>query len=183
MSWSGKGELGVMAGVEPEGPLLSLQGSGLMAGFYVNELIMRLLHRHEGHPELFRAYEAALESLANDEEQQPGLRYFELNLLEAIGFGLVLDHDVISGMPVETSLFYQYVPERGPSAEQKLPGKYAVVRGSTLLNLAERRINNEQCLREAKQLLRQELGCHLGDKPLASRALYQAYLRNKGNSP
>lgn len=180
MAWSGRGELGVMTGVESEGDMLSLRGAGLIAGFYVNELIIRLLHRHEAHPELFQAYESVLETLSDASEQEKGLRYFELNLLEATGFALVLDHDVLTGNPVMADSLYQYVSERGPSTAEHLPGKHATVHGSTLRALASRRLDTEQSLHEAKQLLRQELGRHLGDRPLASRALYQAYLRNKG---
>ena len=180
MSWSARGDLGTMTAVEADGNVPGLNASAMIAGFYVNELIVRLLHRFEAHPELFAAYEAVLARL-DDADQQHGLRYFELSLLEAIGFGLVLDHDVISGRPLAPSTIYQYVSERGPSAEEVLPGNYVRIHGQTLLELATRSLSTDTALHEAKLLLRQETGCHLGDKPLASRALYQSYLRNCGH--
>jgi len=179
MSWSARGELGIMTSVEPDGMIANFNTGAMIAGFYVNELIVRLLHRHEAHQELFTAYEAILNILDNEHEQQKELRYFEASLLEAIGFGLVLDHDVLSGKPLQPDTIYQYVTERGPSAEAELAGNYVRVHGLTLLELAARSVSTESSLREAKQLLRQETACHLGGRPLASRALYQAYLRNR----
>jgi len=179
ISWSARGELGTMTAVEPEGAAVELPPEAVMAGFYVNELIVRLLHRHEAHPELFRAYEAILERLEDERQREHSLRYFELDLLEAIGFGLVLDHDVVTGQAIRADEVYQYVSERGPSAEQTLPGDHARVCGRTLAELALRNLVSETGLREAKQLLRQEIAAHLGGRPLASRALYQSYLRHR----
>lgn len=181
MSWSARGELGVMTAVEPDGVIADLNAGAMIAGFYVNELIVRLLHRHDAHPELFAAYETIVNILGNEHEQQRELRYFEVSLLEAIGFGLVLDHDVLSGKPLQPDTVYQYVTERGPSAEAELAGDHVRVHGRTLLELAARSVSTESGLREAKQLLRQETESQLGGRPLASRALYQAYLRNRGH--
>ena len=79
-----------------------LPGSVLYSGFYLNELLMRLLQRNDPHPELFAAYGQALHGLQT-EPQRP-LRLFEKHLLEALGYGLLLDHDAGSGehAPVET---------------------------------------------------------------------------------
>ena len=181
MSWSARGELGTMTAVEAAGDLRHFNASAMIAGFYVNELIVRLLHRYEAHPELFSAYESILAIIDDTGQQECGLRYFELSLLEALGFGLVLDHDVVTGKSLAPSGIYQYVSERGPSAEEILPGNHVSVHGQTLRELAVREISTETALHEAKLLLRQELGSHLGEKPLASRALYQSYLRNRGH--
>ncbi len=179
MSWSARSELGTLTAVEATGMPSGPTTAALLAGFYVNELIVRLLHRHDPHPELFSAYEAVLNKLDDEQQQQQALRYFEVDLLDAIGFGLVLDHDVIAGKPLAPDTLYQYVTERGPSAEEVLPGQHVSVHGQTLLDLAARSISSATGLREAKQLLRQETGSHLGDRPLASRSLYQSYLKNR----
>ncbi|MCG8325074.1 MAG: DNA repair protein RecO, partial [Thiotrichales bacterium] len=60
LGWYGRGEMGTVNHMEAGDCVYSLRGRKLISGFYVNELLMRLLHRHEAHPELFRDYETAL---------------------------------------------------------------------------------------------------------------------------
>lgn len=177
--YSRRGELGNLQHVETAATNFPITGVSMLAGFYINELVIRLLHREDPHTELFAAYEKVLTDL--ETRQQEALRYFEMDLLEAIGFGPVLDHDVISGEPLIANGLYQYVSERGPSAEKYVPGEHVNIHGRTLLELANRSLGSATSLKEAKYLLRQEIGWHLGGRPLASRELYQAYLHNRGN--
>ena len=51
--------MGTLTGAEMNGPPISLAGDALMSGYYVNELMLNLLHRHDPQPEVFAAYEAA----------------------------------------------------------------------------------------------------------------------------
>ena len=180
LDYSIRGELGNLHQVEAAGTVAQMTGDSMLAGFYINELVVRLLHRDDPHTELFAAYETVLRKL--HEDQQQALRYFEMDLLEAIGFGPVLDHDVISGEPLVADNMYQYVSERGPSAVESVPGEHVSVHGQTLLELANRSLGSATSLKEAKYLLRQEISCHLGGRPLASRELYQSYLQNRGSS-
>lgn len=178
LAWSGRGELGVLTSAESDGPPLTMAAGALIVGFYINELVTRLLHRHEAHPELFEAYERVLGALSEDDDNEAALRCFETYLLQTIGYGLVLDHDVETGQSINPEQTYQYVSERGPSCSHAQTSCVSI-QGTTLIDLAAGRFRDEQSLREAKQLLRQELSRHLGAKPLASRALYQAYLSNR----
>ncbi len=179
IAWSGRGELGTLISVESETSPVTLSGAGLMAGFYVNELVMRLLHRDEAHAKLFDDYAEVMHELAGEEGHEQALRLFEIRLLEAVGYGLILDHDIVTGAVIRPDNLYQYVSEQGPSlAEDHLPaGNTVHVHGSTLIELAAQSLQSEQSLREAKLLLRQEIARHLGERPLASRNLYQAYLQ------
>ena len=70
---------------------------------------MRLLHRHESHPELFVAYNQALVRLNNHDPEEVTLRIFEKYLLESLGYGLILDHDVITGEPINQDQDYYYL--------------------------------------------------------------------------
>lgn len=178
VSWSGRGELATLTGVDAQGTALRLPASFIASGFYLNELLMRLLHRHDPHVELFSCYDSTLRHLADmagDEtamqrELEIALRRFEMRLLEALGYGLVLDHDVASGVPVEQKQTYHYQIERGPVAAAS-GDEGIVVHGGTLLALSTGDLATEQDRREAKRLMRAALGRHLGDKPLFSRQL------------
>jgi DNA repair protein RecO (recombination protein O) len=181
LAWSGRGELGVLVSVEPDGHHLNLQAGGLLAGFYLNELILRLLHRHDPHPELFAAYETALQGLHAGMADESVLRLFEFKLLQSIGYGLVLDRDVVTGEPVMADRIYRFEAEKGPVLIDSMES--GGVHGQTLLELARGRLESTLALQEAKKLLRTELGRQLGGRPLASRSLYQAYLNNlRGNA-
>ncbi len=172
IAWSMRRELGTLSGAEPCPDNDTNMAAGLFALFYINELLVRLLHRHEPHPELFDAYETALCRLSDRAREQPTLRVFEKRLLKALGYGLALDADT-AGNAIRPDQDYNYLPERGP-----LPGDAAVpdslkVSGRTLLGLAHEDLADKIVLAEAKQLMRSSLGRLLGDKPLQSRALYQ----------
>ena len=190
LSWSGSGELGLLTGAEPDGYMRPLAGKALFSGLYINELLMRLMHRHDPHPELFHFYREAIESLnqapGNDESMdgrgrakqdaraEAVLRIFEKQMLEAIGYGLVLDRDIDSGEPIHSDCSYRYEMDRGPTSLAIRDGDGVRVAGETLLSLARENLESERALDEAKQLMRAVLRCYLGDKPLATRSLFRA---------
>ncbi len=173
-SWSGKGELRTLTNVEPAGPCMMLPGNRIISGFYINELILRLLQRDDPHPDLFLCYESALQQLVRQERpQEVVLREFERNLLDELGYGLQLKVDAESGESIESLRQYCYYPEQGPV---KISGsqqeEYPVVSGKTLLAIRDSRFQDEQVLREAKRLMRFLLSLHLDNRPLKSRELY-----------
>lgn len=184
VSWSGRGELGTLTGAEGHGGG-SLQGGSLINGFYVNELLMRLLPRHDPHPGLYLAYEAVLARLAGTfaEERvsarydERALRLFEKALLNELGYGLALEQDAEGGAPIEPDALYYYYPERGAVSSAAASAAAArhegavKLHGRSLLALAHDALEDERSLREAKRLMRATLGVYLGDRPLNSRAL------------
>ena len=209
MSWNGGGDLGTLTGAEApveEGNAgAGLAGGSLMSGFYLNELLLRLLHRHDPHPALFHGYGLALRKLSlvrDDVALQQALRIFEKELLQDTGYGLVLDHDVVTGQPVAADGMYRYHMEKGPeriipaAAHGILPPAALaepfanalpcaahvantlgmVLHGHTLLGLARNELRDVINLHEAKQLLRKILAVHLGQRPLRSRELYSEML-------
>lgn len=179
LGWSTRGEMGNLTAIEAEGMNLNLVGSELIAAFYMNELLMRLLHRHEPHPELFDAYHRALVELHGRINEQNTLRVFEKRLLDALGYGLVLDHDTETGEPINPVLPYCYDPDAGPGGKLCDKPGHVRISGSTLLALAANKLTDEHQYREAKQLTRVMLKELLGVKPLATRELFRAYLRNR----
>jgi DNA repair protein RecO (recombination protein O) len=173
-SWSGRGELHTLTGVEAAGAGAALPGNRIISGFYMNELIMRLLHREDPHPELFACYEQALHYLQNESlSQEAVLRRYERELLEELGYGLQLEQDVGSGEPLHAERQYCYYPEQGPIAQaDPQPVDYPLVSGRTLLAIRDNDYQAPEVLREAKRLMRFLLGRHLDDRPLKSRELY-----------
>lgn len=177
MAWLIRGDMGTLTGIEALGKNYNLTGREQLASFYINELLMRLLHKHEPCPELFDAYENAIMRLSGCKNEQSILRLFEKRLLETLGYGLVLDHDVNSGKPIEENTQYYYRPDSGPTAIPAPDHEYIKISGKTLSALAGGSIHEPKELQEAKQLTRHILKEHLGARPLASRDLFRAYLK------
>ena len=150
-----------------------LSGELLFSGFYLNELLMRLLQRGDAHPRLFETYITALASMAEQTNQEPILRKFEHQLLQEIGYGLILDHDVISGEMINPEVRYHYHPDRGPVSSTGRDEEGIPVQGQTLLAIAQDDYSQPQVRQEAKRLMRAALAVHLGDRPLKSRQLFQ----------
>lgn len=176
LSWSGRGELPVLTGAEPQALSASLEGQALYCGFYVNELLVRLLHRHDPHPGLYQAYQTCLTNLATGARPDAALRIFEKHLLQEVGYGLVLDHDIKDNSPITADALYDYAFERGPvrlhpDLNTRVHG--IRLRGATLLALARETLEEPGVLREAKALMRAALARHLGDRPLSSRELFR----------
>ncbi len=179
LSWQGAGEVQTLTAAESAAPAIALQGGRLLSGFYLNELLLRLLGRHDPHPDLYDAYGHTLQALAaggHDAREQASLRIFESFLLRELGYGLQLEQDSHSGEPLRADACYCYEPERGPrrlGAGQDCEHGLAV-QGRTLLALrrGELDLNDAQLLREAKRLMRMSLAPHLGERPLKSRELY-----------
>ncbi len=172
-SWSGRGDLVTLTGVESRGPGLQAAGRRLMSMFYVNELLLRLVARQDPHPEIFTVYENTIRGLAGDRQEAPILRLFERDLLEALGYGLMLDSDV-DGLAVETGARYLYRLEEGPRVASRDLSSPLQVSGATLLAIQSGHFDNPDCLREARILLTAALDHQLGGRPLKTRQVLNA---------
>src|SRR5258706_1248230 len=93
LSWTASAELGTLLNAEWSGGHLGLAGGGLMCGFYVNELILRLLPREDPHEALYDFYRQSLGALSGGEDQAPVLRAFERRLLSELGYAPLLERD------------------------------------------------------------------------------------------
>lgn len=162
LSFADKSELKVLTQIEYIGSF-PLQRLALYCGFYVNELLQLLLHKHDPHPEVFGAYRRCLGELAIGENVEQVLRYFELELLQAIGYECSLAIDS-RGDAVQSMLRYRFIAGVGLVADGK-----GCLSGDTLSALASRLPLNSKALLEAKLLLRQMLDEQLQGRPLKSR--------------
>lgn len=174
LSWSGRGELPTLTGAETGSPVRALRGRALFSGFYLNELLLKLLPRNDAHPGLFDDYRRALDGLGESRALDGVLRTFEKRLLDALGYGPTLDRAADTGAPISPDRRYRYVPERGPVEAAGAEGG-PEVSGRTLLALAGGRIGDEDDgeRAEARRLMRAILAPHLGPRPLGSRELFR----------
>jgi len=171
LSWNQKSDLGTLTAADQVASPPALQGQSLYCGLYLNELLMRLLHRGDPHAEVFERYRQALSDLASEMPPQPLLRIFEKHLLEAIGYAMLLDREFTGGAEVQAQHWYDYKPGRGPVVCDG-PGKNRIS-GVALLALHAERLRDEN-LPELRMLMRSVIGYHLGGKPLASLSLFAA---------
>lgn len=167
LSWYGKGGLKTLHAAEWQGGALQLVGRALICGFYVNELILKLLPSDDPHEALFRRYEQTLHALAAAADPQPVLRRFELDLLSELGYAQTLDRTV-GGQPVRADARYGYVFGQGVVPAQ---GAEPACSGKTLLDMAAGDFSDPRTLAEGKQLMRTLINHYLGDKPLHTRQL------------
>ncbi len=177
LAWFGAGEVRTLAKAEWVGGMPLLGGAALMLGYYVNELLLKLLPREDAHPALFDAYAASLQALSRGEAHESRLRLFEKILLKELGYGLALERDAASGEPVLAGRSYQYLIERGPVEASSLPdgaegAPARSIRGKTLLDLAQDDYSDAQTLVESKALMRRLINHHLAGQPLQSRRVF-----------
>ncbi len=174
LGWSGgmsnEASLGNLISAEWAGALQPLAGRGLMCGFYLNELLLRLLPRDDAHEALFDAYAESLKALSDGAPQPSVLRSFEKRLLAELGYAPLLDHDAASGAPIEPDRRYVYEPDRGPMPSRNSSSELSVS-GQTLLDLAAGQYERPETREEARMLLRALIGQRLHGQVLHTRAV------------
>jgi DNA repair protein RecO (recombination protein O) len=170
LSWFGKHEVRTLHGAEWQGGQPQLQGTALLCGFYLNELLLNLMARDDPHERLFDYYQDTLLRLAQERDHAFTLRSFEKNMLQELGYALDLEHEVGSGRPIVPGGRYRYILERGAVADaadaQGLP-----VFGKTLLDMAADDYRDAETARQSKQLMRMLLDHYLAGRPLHTREL------------
>ena len=176
VSFTGKGEVKTVAGVESSVAAIELKGDRLFSGLYVNELIIRLLLNNVEHTELYKHYQDALVGLGGSDDINRVLRRFEMSLLDELGYGINLEQDCISRQPIANEAAYLFVPDLG-FEQLKIDndagdGIENVFLGKHILALRNLDFSDHECRSAAKRITRQALRAHLGDKPLHSRNLF-----------
>jgi DNA repair protein RecO (recombination protein O) len=173
LAWFGKGELRTMARAEWIGGQPLLQGEALLCGFYLNELLLRLLPREDPHEGLFAHYRHALQRLAAGADSGPVLRAFEKALLAELGYAMALERDS-AGTEIDSSKTYRYDPERGPV---EAAGGEPLVSGRTLLDMARDDYSDPVTQQQSKVLMRTLINHRLERQPLRSRQIFRDLLQ------
>ena len=173
LSWIRRGDLGRLTHVEADGKSHDLTGQRLLAGYYANDLLLRLLARGDPNGEVFSCYSRCLAQLGETPSVALTLRVFELELLRALGYGLELDGDAVTGEPLREELRYVYELEQGLRRAEPRDSDADVFTGRDLLALRHLTLDDDASLRTAQRLLGRALREHLGERPLKSRLVLQ----------
>lgn len=171
LSWFGKHELRTLHSAEWQGGQPQLQGTALLCGFYLNELILNLMARDDPHPSLFDYYQQTLQRLAQEADHALTLRCFEKHMLQALGYALSLEHEAGSDKPIVPTQTYRYILEQGAILETPSVTQGMSIAGKTLLDMAADDYRDVNSARQSKQLIRMLLDYYLAGKPLHTREL------------
>ena len=168
LSWFLRSDLGTLTGAEIDAAPLPLDGDALLSAYYVNELVLNFLHRHDPQPEIFDVYAQAIEALSRSNQVAPNLRVFEMELLRLLGYALNLEYEANHDEPLEEERFYEYRVEQGPVGVSRSEGPM-IFAGARLRGIAESRFHDPAVLRDAGRLLREVIRHHLDGRELKSR--------------
>jgi DNA repair protein RecO (recombination protein O) len=178
-SWTRRGEMGTLTGLEPAGPRHTLAGRALWCGLYANELLVKLLARDDPEPALCTAYAELLAELSRNESLALAVRAFELKLLEVLGVAPDFECDAESGAPVEADALYHLVPESGfVRAVRAGPELFP---GQAILALARGEPVGGETARAGRRLMRALIDHQLGGRPLESRRLFENLSKQSGS--
>jgi DNA repair protein RecO (recombination protein O) len=129
-SWYGKRELKGGKSVEQSGVPHMLSGKKLYSGIYLNEILLRMLHRDAPADGVFEHYQQCLSELQKEgkvksetnaraeigvgaENIEVHLRQFEWRLLDAIGYQIPCECDAQSGALIDVDAYYRYEANHG----------------------------------------------------------------------
>jgi DNA repair protein RecO (recombination protein O) len=177
-SWVGKTELVTLTHAEASEPPPHLKGDGILSGFYLNEVLLRVLERHDAYSRLYQCYHETLLALQNDPIERGKLRYFEKHLLIELGYGIELSKEAYTHSPILSDQYYYFDPQQGLT---KSTNSHFVEQsnhhylGEHLLAIHKDDFSNPEVLRESKRLLKTALTPLLGSKPLKSRELFMDF--------
>jgi DNA repair protein RecO (recombination protein O) len=183
---SASSEVQALRGAEWAGGAAMLTGAGLFSGFYLNELLMKLMARHDPHATLFDFYAATLATLAtlasapgddaaDDQRVQSALRAFELALLRETGLLPDLSLVTQTQQPVHADAGYGLSAEVG--VKLSVDGD-ATIAGCALIELQAALLHGSpaalqhacrSALPALKSLLRGMIQHHLGSSTLRTR--------------
>ncbi|SEK75476.1 DNA replication and repair protein RecO [Pseudoxanthomonas sp. GM95] len=164
-----RGELGRLVSAEALDAAPRLEGEAMLAAFYVNELILRLVPRQDPLPDLYLAYAKVRARLAHGDALAWTLRRFERDLLDALGFGIALDLDG-DGMPIDPAARYRFDPEYGARRllSERAGERQSAPTGQALLALAADTLPSPSDLADLRRAMRQLLSHYLGPRGLKS---------------
>ena len=185
-------EAGQLAGAESAESAAPLPAGSLMAGFYLNELLLKLTARQDPMVEVFEDYRGALGGLraVSGAGAKGGveavLRVFEKRLLEAVGYGVDLTTEARTGKAIEAEGFYRFRASAGLVPAGR--GDPEAVLGSSMLALArEELVDGEpaarRVLEDARKVLKAALAERLEGKELTTRKVARAVASRGGSRP
>jgi DNA repair protein RecO (recombination protein O) len=168
LAWSGQGEVRTLVRAHWRDGLLPVPPARFMAGWYVNELLLRHTRREDPEAAVFECYERAIRQLADPTLAVAGvLRFFEWSLLCALGYGFDPSIDQ-AGEPIRHGRRYRLDPSQG-----LVESHDGCLEAGSLMALAEANLSALAADRALRQGLREWLDYHGQERPLASRRIMQ----------
>lgn len=115
IAFGGDADIRTLRAAEWVGGHVMPTGEALLSGYYLNELLLKLLARDDPHTHLFDVYAHVVRVLASDQGEvlQAALRTFELLLLREIGLLPALDAQTLTLSQLDDQMHYTLVPESG----------------------------------------------------------------------
>lgn len=113
LDWWGDAEIRTLKAARWGGGAVMPSGDGLLAGLYLNELLMRTMGRDDPHPELFDAYALAVAALRDEARRSGALRALELHLLKSLGVLPSLARHGTTHKPLEDARTFKLQAEAG----------------------------------------------------------------------
>ncbi|GAA5142363.1 DNA repair protein RecO [Thalassotalea piscium] len=165
---SGNNSLQKLTRVEAIGKSYSLEKERLYSGFYLNELLVRLLPEHQESSELFSLYQQSLSALNGEQAIELVLRTFEAQLLEELG--QTIDFSLLDESKAD---FFHYIPDNGFQLTCDINKHLPKYTRSDLQAIATGEFTEPQVRQSYKKLMRQVINHLLGGKPLNSRQLFK----------
>lgn len=181
ISWVGRSELGTLTGAEVNGAPISLTGDGLLSGYYANELLLKLMHRHDPQPEIFALYSRAVAALAGNARPAPVLRNFEIELLGLLGYALSLECEAPDRAELDAGRRYEYRVAYGAVPVERRDGRM-VFSGRELQGIRAREFADPDTLRAAGRLLHGVIAYHLEGRELMSRKVLRELRDRSGHA-
>jgi DNA repair protein RecO (recombination protein O) len=172
-------EAGQLTGAESAQSVPPLPAGSLMAGFYLNELLLKLTVRHDPMVEVFEEYRRALSGLRAGGSVEAVLRVFEKRLLEAVGYGVDLTSEARTGKGIEAQGFYRFRASEG--LVPAMQGDLDAVAGSSMLALAREELGEGRTLEDARKVLKAVLAERLEGRELATRKVAKAVVSRRGS--
>jgi DNA repair protein RecO (recombination protein O) len=145
-------------------------GQSLFCGFYLNELLQRLMPKGEVCEGLFENYQRSLALLTASSDPEPILRRFEFLLLQELGYAIDFYHDALTGEALNATRHYYLDVAQGFTVLGQ--AHWPSYSGQAIIAIADGDYAQPETRRTAKQLSRLLLKPLLGAKPLKSRELF-----------
>lgn len=178
VGFSGQSELKTLTGIESQA--LSLSGDGWFSLYYVNELLLYLLPRHEEHREVFLLYQGFLQQLVKlsaDSQREQLLRFFEMDLLSQFGHMPELGCLSASGEPLQIGSDYYFTPDHGVSDSAEMNA--TLYPADTLLAISRRDLSAPPIRSACKRIMRSIIDFHLNGRRLQSREIYRQMMSGR----
>lgn len=180
ISWQGKSELKTITQLEYYQPPIVLPGAAVFSGLYLNELLIKMLHKFDPHAAIFDHYRLCLQAIADHDAVEVSLRQFERFILHDLGYGFsfstAIGTEAGAELTIQPEKFYQFDPQQGFLALHTQPSEklqaYCFT-GQEILAIDRNDLSQKEVRRSAKRLMRMALAQHLGNEPLKSVAMFQ----------